>query len=208
MPRDAEVEAAPSRSRLDCFDGARQGLAIGYLYGCDADPGEADATHAKKLRATKNCCASLRKPQHRADHGARTRPGEQMIFVAGYVATLVAFVAADMVWLGIMVDRVYRPAIGDLLSPSVNVAAAAVFYLIFPGGLTIFAVVQAVQNQSAGNAAVLGGLFGFFAYSTYDLTNQATLRNWPTRLTVIDLAWGSVLAAFAATIGYIAASRF
>jgi uncharacterized membrane protein len=131
-----------------------------------------------------------------------------MIFVAGYVATLVAFVAADMVWLGIMVDRLYRPAIGDILSPSVNVPAAAVFYLIFPGGLTIFAVLQAVQNQSAGNAAVLGGLFGFFAYGTYDLTNQATLRNWPTHLTVIDLAWGSVLAAFAATIGYIAASRF
>jgi uncharacterized membrane protein len=131
-----------------------------------------------------------------------------MIFVAGYVATLVAFVAADMVWLGIMVDRVYRPAIGDILSTSVNLPAAGVFYLIFPAGLTIFAVLQAVQNQSAGNAAVLGGLFGLFAYATYDLTNQATLRNWPTHLTVIDLAWGSALSAFAATIGYLAASRF
>ena len=131
-----------------------------------------------------------------------------MTFLAGYVATLVAFVAADMVWLGIMAERVYRPALGDILSTSVNLPAAIVFYLIFPVGLTIFSVLQAAQHQSAGYAAVLGGFFGFFAYATYDLTNQATLRNWPTHLTVIDLAWGSALAALAATIGYLAASRF
>ena len=131
-----------------------------------------------------------------------------MTLVAGYLVTLVAFVAADMVWLRIMVERVYRPAIGDILSTSVNLPAAILFYLIFPVGLTIFAVLPAVQNQSAGNAAVLGSLFGLFAYATYDLTNQATLRNWPTRLTVIDLAWGSTLAAFAATIGYLAARQF
>ena len=102
-----------------------------------------------------------------------------MIFVAGYIAALVTFVAADMVWLGIMVEKFYPPAIGDMLSTSVT----ACLYLIFPVGLTIFAVFPAVQNQSVGNAAALGGLFGFFAYATYDLTNQATLRNWPTRLT-------------------------
>jgi uncharacterized membrane protein len=131
-----------------------------------------------------------------------------MTLVAGYVATLVAFVAADMVWLGIMVERVYRPAIGDILSTTVNLPAAILFYLLFPVGLTIFVVLPAVKDQSAGNAALFGGLFGFFAYATYDLTNQATLRNWPTQLTIIDLVWGSALAAFAATIGYLAASRF
>ncbi len=131
-----------------------------------------------------------------------------MTFVAGYVATLVAFVAVDMVWLGITVERLYRPAIGDILSASVNLPAAIVFYLIFPVGLTIFAVLPAVKDQSATHAALFGALFGFFAYATYDLTNQATLRNWPTQLTLIDLAWGSALAAFAATIGYLTASRF
>jgi uncharacterized membrane protein len=131
-----------------------------------------------------------------------------MIFVASSVATLVGFVAADMVWLGTMVERVYRPAIGDILSTSVNLPAAIVFYLVFPVGLTIFAVLPAVKDHSAGNAAFFGGLFGFFAYATYDLTNQATLRNWSTQLTVIDLAWGSALAGFAATIGYLAASWF
>jgi uncharacterized membrane protein len=139
---------------------------------------------------------------------ATFRRGKHMTFVVGYLAALVTFVAVDMVWLGIMVERVYRPAIGDLLAPSVGLPAAIVFYLIFPVGLTLFAVLPALQNESAGNAAILGGLFGFFAYATYDLTNQATLRNWPTHLTVIDLAWGSALAALAATIGDLAASRF
>jgi uncharacterized membrane protein len=131
-----------------------------------------------------------------------------MSIVASYLAALVTFVAVDMVWLGIMVERVYRPAIGDILSTSVRLPAALLFYLIFPAGLTIFAVLPAGQNPSAGHAAILGGLFGFFAYATYDLTNQATLRHWPTHLTVIDLAWGSALAALAATIGDLAASRF
>ena len=71
-----------------------------------------------------------------------------MIFVAAYIAALVAFVAADMVWLGIMVEKLYRPAIGDMLSTSVNLPAAVIFYMIFPVGLTIFAVFPAVQNQS------------------------------------------------------------
>jgi uncharacterized membrane protein len=65
-----------------------------------------------------------------------------------------------------------------------------------------------VQRQSSGYAALFGGVFGFFAHAAYDLTNQATLRNWPTHLTVVDLAWGSALAALAETIGYLAASRF
>jgi uncharacterized membrane protein len=130
-----------------------------------------------------------------------------MIFLSGYVASLFAFVAADMIWLRIMLERVYRPAIGGVLAASVNLPAAIAFYLIFPAGLTIFAVLPAVKDQSPGQAALFGGLFGFFAYATYDLTNQATVRDWPTQLTVIDVAWGSALAAFAATIGYLGASR-
>ena len=131
-----------------------------------------------------------------------------MAFVGGYVATLFAFVAADMIWLRMMLERVYRPAIGGILATSVNLPAAIVFYLIFPVGLTIFAVLPAVRDRSAGQAALFGGLFGFFAYATYDLTNQATVRDWPTQLTVIDVAGGFALAAFAATIGYLAAVRF
>jgi uncharacterized membrane protein len=130
-----------------------------------------------------------------------------MAFLVGYFACLVAFVGLDMVWLGVMVERVYRPALGDLLAPTVNLPPAIAFYLIFPVGLTIFAVLPAVKMGAMGQAALYGALFGFFAYLTYDLTNQATLRAWSTQLTLVDIAWGCVLGGLAATIGYLAASR-
>ena len=131
-----------------------------------------------------------------------------MTALIGYVATLAAMVIADMVWLGVMVDRLYRPTLGDVLAASVNLPAAIVFYLIFPIGLTIFAVTPGLRSGSASTAALYGALFGFFTYATYDLTSQATIRNWTTQLTVIDIAWGAVLGALAATAGYAAASRF
>lgn len=131
-----------------------------------------------------------------------------MTALIGYVAALAAMVVADMIWLGVMVDRLYRPTLGDVLAGSVNLPAAIAFYLIFPVGLTIFAVMPGLRSGSASTAALYGALFGFFTYATYDLTSQATLRNWTTRLTVIDIAWGVVLGALASTAGYAAASRF
>jgi uncharacterized membrane protein len=131
-----------------------------------------------------------------------------MTIIAAYVATLIAFVGVDMIWLGLMVDRVYRPAIGDILAPGVNLPAAAAFYLLFPIGLTLFAVLPALKAHAIADAALYGALFGFFAYATYDLTNQATVRSWPTQLSLIDMSWGFVLSGLAATVGYIVAQRF
>ena len=131
-----------------------------------------------------------------------------MTLVAGYVAALVAFAGLDMIWLSAMVERVYRPTLGDILATTVNLPAAISFYLIFPVGLTVFAVAPAVKVGAIGQAALYGGLFGLFAYATYDLTNQATLRVWSTQLTVIDVAWGFALSGVAATVGYLAASPF
>jgi uncharacterized membrane protein len=130
-----------------------------------------------------------------------------MAVLAGYVATLVALVAADMVWLGTMAERLYRPTLGDILASNVNLPAAIAFYLIFPVGLMIFAVTPALRSGSIATASLNGALIGFFAYATYDLTNQATLRNWTTQLTIVDIAWGAVLGALAASAGYGAASR-
>jgi uncharacterized membrane protein len=117
-------------------------------------------------------------------------------------------VAADMLWLGAMVDRVYRPALGDLGIPGVNLLPAAVFYLLYPVGLVIFAILPALKSGSFAAAILYGALFGLFTYATYDLSNHATLRNWTLPVTAIDMAWGTALGAIAATVGYIVASRF
>ncbi len=128
-------------------------------------------------------------------------------YLAGYVATMIVFIVADMAWLGTMVDRFYRPALGDILLTGVNLPPAIVFYLIYPVGIMFFAVLPALKSGSSGAAIAYGAMLGFFAYTTYDLSNYATLRNWTLHLTVIDIAWGTVLGALAAAAGIIATTK-
>ncbi len=129
-----------------------------------------------------------------------------MRWVASYLACFVVFVGVDFLWLSAMVGRVYRPTMGDIALANVNFPPAAAFYALYPIGLLTFAVVPAVKAQSLSAALIYGALFGFFSYATYDLTNQATLRNWTMQLSLIDIGWGTVLAACAAAVGYLAAS--
>jgi uncharacterized membrane protein len=127
-----------------------------------------------------------------------------MKYVAAYAATLMAFVVVDLVWLGVVAKRFYQAQLDGLLAEKYNFGAAALFYLAYPLGVLFFAVVPAFASGSWLEAAVWGGFLGLFAYGTYDLTNLATLRNWPLRLTVIDVLWGTVLTAFAAACGQLA----
>lgn len=104
------------------------------------------------------------------------------------------FAIVDFAWLSLMVPRFYRTELGDIALPSVNIAPAMLFYALYPIGLLIFATMPAVKSGSAVAALSYGALFGFFTYATYDLTNYATLRNWTLSLTLVDIAWGTVLA--------------
>jgi uncharacterized membrane protein len=126
----------------------------------------------------------------------------------GYVTALIVFLGADMVWLGIMAPRYYRPIMGDIVLATVNLPAAFVFYALYPIGLLIFVVYPALRSGSLTTALIYGALFGFFTYATYDLTNQATLRNWTWSLTLLDVAWGSVLAAVSAVVTFLVLTKF
>lgn len=130
-----------------------------------------------------------------------------MRFITAYLTVTMSFTAIDMIWLRIMVDRLYRPAIGELLNSEPNLVPAVIFYLFYPLGLLAFAVLPACSEQSAFRALTSGAMFGCFTYATYDLTNQATLRNWSTTLTVADICWGTLLAGISAYLGYLAAGR-
>jgi uncharacterized membrane protein len=125
----------------------------------------------------------------------------KMILIA-YVATLVVFVAIDFIWLSTMADVLYKPTMGDMLAPEFRLVPAVVFYLIFAAGLAFFAVRPALQSQDILIALFYGAAVGLVAYATYDLTNQATLKNWSTVLTIADLAWGAALSAVASASAY------
>ena len=130
-----------------------------------------------------------------------------LTYATGYLAALVTFVAADMVWLATMAPRFYRPTLGDIAISGVNLPPAILFYAIYPVGVLIFAISPALKSDSLITAAVYGALFGFFTYATYDLTNHATLRNWTLPLTLVDVAWGTILAAFTSIVGVMAISK-
>jgi uncharacterized membrane protein len=124
-------------------------------------------------------------------------------YVAAYVATLVAFLAIDSVWLTLMANRLYKPTLGDILLPKFLPAPALTFYLIFIVGVVIFAIAPAIKSGEWTTALLYGALFGFFSYGVYDFTNMATLRNWTLTITLADLVWGTVLTGTAATLGYV-----
>ncbi len=122
-----------------------------------------------------------------------------------YIATLIALLAIDFIWLSQMGERLYRPVMKDMVLQDFRPAPAVIFYLIFAFGLVWFAGLPALNEGSVRTALVNGALMGFVAYATYDLTNHATLRDWSTVLTLADMAWGTLLSAAASAIGYGAA---
>ncbi|HET7888794.1 MAG TPA: DUF2177 family protein [Bradyrhizobium sp.] len=130
-----------------------------------------------------------------------------MNLLVTYLSIAIAFLAIDAVWLSTMAGRLYQPVLGDILRSEPNLSAAGVFYAIYPLGLLGFGVLPACQDGSALRALASGMLLGCFTYATYDLTNQATLRNWSTTLTAIDVCWGSFVAGLSTLVGYLVAQR-
>ncbi len=123
-------------------------------------------------------------------------------FVA-YVSTAVIFLGIDAIWLGRVATNLYRGWIGGLMLEQPNFAAAAAFYLVYVAGIVYFAIMPAMNGGGWAQAALSGAILGFIAYGTYDMTNLATLKNWPITMTVVDMAWGTLLTSASATAGYL-----
>lgn len=122
--------------------------------------------------------------------------------IISYLLTTIVFFAIDMTWLGFIAKNLYRKYLGGFLSDTVNWTAAIIFYLLFIVGIFYFAILPAIEKNSLAKAILSGALFGFFTYATYDLTNLATLKNWPLPIVFIDIIWGAVLTGLVSTAGY------
>ena len=129
------------------------------------------------------------------------------MFIKLYAIALPVFFAIDMVWLGLVAKGFYAKQIGSLLKPDVNWTAAILFYLLFIIGLVVFVITPAVEKNSWTHALLFGALFGLVCYATYDLTNLAIAKDWPLLVTIVDLAWGAVLAASVSVVTYFIASK-
>ena len=129
------------------------------------------------------------------------------MFIKLYAVALPVFFVIDMIWLGLVAKNFYRNQIGFLMKSEVNWIAALIFYLLFVVGLVVFVIAPAIEKKSWIHALLFGALFGLITYATYDLSNLATLKDWPLLVTIVDLVWGATLAASVSTITYYVAHR-
>ncbi|MBT8426658.1 MAG: DUF2177 family protein [Erythrobacter sp.] len=129
-----------------------------------------------------------------------------MTWIVAFIAAALAFGVLDAMWLGWAGDNFYRPRLGDMLADSFRMGPALVFYAAYVAAIVWFAVRPGLAG-GLGAAALNGALLGAICYATYDLTNQATLKQWSTTVTIADICWGAFATAVAATVATFAASK-
>lgn len=118
-----------------------------------------------------------------------------------YLAAALVMGSLDFLWLRTTVEPIYHRALGAVLAEKPDMTAAVAFYLVYLVGVVIFAIRPALADGDWKAALVRGALFGFFAYATYDLTNLATLKVWSLKVSLLDMAWGTLLTAITASAG-------
>ncbi|MDX2309347.1 MAG: DUF2177 family protein [Hyphomicrobium sp.] len=128
-------------------------------------------------------------------------------YIIAYLATAAAMVVLDVIWLGYIAAALYKSEMGGILADPINVPAAVAFYALYVVGIVIFAVNPGLEGNSIGKAALMGAMFGFFCYATYDLTGLAVIRDFPWRLAMIDIAWGTILTSISAAAGTAAVMK-
>ena len=119
-----------------------------------------------------------------------------------YAITIPIFFIIDLLWLGVIARGWYRKKLGFILSDNVNWVAAVIFYMIYIAGVLFFAVRPALNSNSWRDAVILGGLYGFFTYATYDLTNLATIKDWPPIIVLVDVLWGVCLCTVVSILSF------
>jgi len=130
------------------------------------------------------------------------------MFLKVYAIAVPVFFAIDMVWLVLIARNFYKNQIGFLMKPEINWTAAILFYLLFLVGLVVFVISPALEKNEWTRALWSGALFGLITYATYDLTNLATLKDWPLAVVIVDMLWGSLLAASVSVITYFIVLRW
>lgn len=131
-----------------------------------------------------------------------------MIWLAYFAVTFVVFMGIDLIWLGFVAKNIYSKYLGYLMAPNVNWLAALVFYVIFIIGILYFVIAPSLVDRDFTQLVIRAMLFGFMTYATYDLTNLATVRDWPITITIIDLIWGTTLSTSVSVISYLIITNF
>lgn len=131
-----------------------------------------------------------------------------MNFVKEYAVAFIVFLILDGLWLGFVASGLYKKELGYLMTSNPNWIAAAIFYLLFIVGLVFFVIDPALAKENFKYALFVGMFFGLITYATYDLTNLATVKDWPLSITIIDLIWGASLSGIVSSVSYYIITTF
>jgi uncharacterized membrane protein len=123
--------------------------------------------------------------------------------IFGFILTSLVFFAIDLLWIGLVAKKIYDQYLQGFLREEINWLPAILFYILFIIAIFVFAILPAISDDSVIKAISLGAFLGFICYATYDLTNLATLKNWPVNIVYIDIAWGTFLTAMVSAIGFL-----
>ena len=126
-----------------------------------------------------------------------------MIYLRNFIITFIVFMTIDLIWLGVVAKNLYNKYLGYIMTKNINWIAAVIFYVIFVIGLLLFVIYPAMAKNSVQYIIIYGMAYGFITYATYDLTNLATLKDWPIEITIIDLIWGTTLSTLTSYFSYL-----
>ncbi len=125
------------------------------------------------------------------------------MYIKVIITALIIFLVIDFIWLGAIANRLYQQQLGPILKDQFNLVPAIIFYIVFVIGLSIFVIIPGIESGSILRLLLLGALYGFVTYATYDLTNYATLKGFPLNIVIIDLIWGTFVATATTYLTYI-----
>lgn len=126
-----------------------------------------------------------------------------MVYIRNFVITFIVFMTIDLIWLGVVAKNLYNKYLGYIMTKNINWMAAIIFYIIFVIGMLLFVIQPALAKDSVQYLILYGMAYGFVTYATYDLTNLATLKDWPLEITIIDLIWGTTLSTLTTYFSYL-----
>jgi len=129
------------------------------------------------------------------------------MFIKLYIIAVLTFLGIDIIWLTFVAKNFYAKQIGYLMAKNPNLIAALIFYLIFIAGLVFFVIIPSLEDKNWTKVLISGAFFGLVTYATYDLTNLATIKDWPITLTIVDLIWGTILSTSVSIITYLVAIK-
>ncbi|ATQ76012.1 hypothetical protein CR152_16815 [Massilia violaceinigra] len=125
-----------------------------------------------------------------------------------YLILIAGMVLLDVLWLGFIAKSIYANGIGHLMAAEPRFGPAIAFYLLYAVGLMFFALAPHGPRRTMRTTLTAAALFGTVAYATYDLSNLATLRDWPLSVALIDIAWGCVASTLSVMAAKLCMDRF